>query len=76
MNANWEARFGCGICAVGAVWLSWAATYRFNSFATLLLPQGPVEMCAVGILAWLHAKYRALVLEQRAVIGSENTEPA
>ncbi len=77
MSEKWEERFASGVCAIGAVWLSWAATYKFNSFATLLIPQGPVEVCALGVLAWLHAKYRYLMAEQRAALeGRDNSEPA
>jgi hypothetical protein len=48
MNTQWETRFSCLISAAGAVWLSYVATHQFRSFATLLLPPGPLKSALLG----------------------------
>ena len=66
MNHVWESRFGSLVSAAGSIWLVYEATNHLNSFSTLLLPQGPLELCGLGILTWLHAKYRATLAASAA----------
>ena len=61
MTAHLEGRIGSLIAGGGIIWIAQAATQNFTSFTNLLLPPGPLEACAVGILIWLHSKWRASV---------------
>jgi|SRR6516162_11925557 hypothetical protein len=57
-----EERLGSLIAASGVVWGVHEATkgladiWRFT-----ISPPGPLEVCAIGILIWLHAKWRRSV---------------
>lgn len=54
-----EERFASLIAAGGAIWTVYAATQDYaNLWRVQIAPPGPIEVCALGILAWLHAKYR------------------
>ena|SRR5205807_1048949 len=54
-----EERIGCLVAAAGTVWAVYVATVDYNSLWRMeIMPPGPVEVCALGILAWLHAKWR------------------
>lgn len=58
MSVYWETRAASLVAGGGAIWVVYAATAHFTNLATLLLPRGPLETCAIGILIWLHAKWR------------------
>lgn len=57
-----EERLGSLISAVGVIWAvhevskAFAGLWKFS-----ILPPGPLEVCAIGILIWLHAKWRRSV---------------
>jgi len=54
-----EERLGSLMTAGGMAWLVYVATQDLNHIWKLnILDPGPVEICAVGILIWLHAKWR------------------
>jgi len=54
-----EERLGCLIAAGGTVWAVYVATVDYaNLWRMQIMPPGPVEVCALGILAWIHAKWR------------------
>ncbi len=54
-----EERLGCLLAAGGTAWLVYVATMDFNHMWQMsIMPPGPIEVCAVGILMWLHAKWR------------------
>ncbi len=47
------------IAAAGTIWAVYVATTDYdNLWKMQIMPPGPVEVCALGILAWLHAKWR------------------
>lgn len=47
------------LAAGGTMWGVYVATVDYNTLWHMrIMPPGPVEVCALGILAWLHAKYR------------------
>jgi hypothetical protein len=47
------------IAAAGGIWAVYVATVDYNSlWRVQIMPPGPIEVVAVGILAWLHAKWR------------------
>ena len=45
----------------GIVWIAAIATKQVAAVSGILLPSGPMEICALGILIWLHAKWRGSV---------------
>jgi hypothetical protein len=54
-----QERLGSLIAAAGVVWASYAATKNFTGVLQIPpLPPGPTEIGAVGIIVWLHAKWR------------------
>ena len=59
LSARAEERLGSLLAAGGTAWLVYVATVDFNNMWQMrIMPPGPVEVCAVGILMWLHAKWR------------------
>jgi hypothetical protein len=54
-----EERLGSLIAAGGIIWGVYVATMDYNNLWRMqIMPPGPVEVCALGILTWLHAKFR------------------
>jgi hypothetical protein len=54
-----EERLGSLLAGAGAIWAAYVATVDYNSLWQMrILPPGPVEVCALGVLVWLHAKWR------------------
>ena len=54
-----EERLGSLISAGGVVWAVNEATKGLaDLWKFSVLPPGPLEVCAIGILIWLHAKWR------------------
>lgn len=54
-----EERLGSLIAAAGTVWAVYVATVDYNNLWRMqIMPPGPVEVCLLGVLAWLHAKWR------------------
>jgi len=58
MNTFLEAKVGSLLSAGGICWMVYAITNDFTTVSNVRLPTGgPTEMCALGIVIWLHAKY-------------------
>jgi hypothetical protein len=54
-----EERLGSLVAAAGTVWAVYLATLDYDALLRMhILPPGPIEVCALGILVWLHAKWR------------------
>lgn len=54
-----EERFGSLMAGGGVIWTTQAVTNHFAGLNPInLLPPGPLETCAIGVLVWLHAKWR------------------
>lgn len=54
-----EERFGSLLAAAGTIWAVYVATHDYDSLWRMqIMPPGPVEVCLLGVLAWLHAKWR------------------
>jgi hypothetical protein len=54
-----EERFGSLLAAAGMIWAAYVASVDYASLLQLrIMPPGPIEVCGLGILAWLHAKWR------------------
>ena len=59
LNIKWEERVASVIAAAGAMWAVYVATVDYTQLWRVeIMPPGPVEVCALGVLAWLHAKWR------------------
>jgi len=57
-----EERLGSLIAAGVLMWTVRVGTQDLASIWQLtVLPPGPLEICAIGILVWLHAKWRRSV---------------
>lgn len=54
-----EERVGSLIAAGGTIWAAYVATVDYAGLWRMqIMPPGPVEICILGVLAWLHAKWR------------------
>lgn len=63
MAPTWQERIGALIAAAGLGWGAKVATDDFGTLHHLQLPTGgPLELCALGILLWIYAKYRRSVV--------------
>lgn len=59
LSISTEERFGSLIAAGGIIWGVYIATQNFAGVWSFdLVRQGPMEVAALGILIWLHAKWR------------------
>lgn len=65
MSTRAETRIGSLIAVVGVIWAAKLNTLNFTALPrAMLFPPGPLETCAIGILIWLHAKWRRSVKER------------
>ena len=54
-----EERLGSLVAAAGTIWAVYVGTHDYDSLWRMqIMPPGPMEVCALGVLAWLHAKWR------------------
>ena len=54
-----EERLGSLVAAAGTIWTVYVATHDYTNLWRLQFsPPGPLETSALGILIWLHAKWR------------------
>jgi hypothetical protein len=54
-----EERLGSLIAAGGMIWGAYAATVDYAGVLSFeIVRAGPMEVCGLGILIWLHAKWR------------------
>jgi hypothetical protein len=60
MSPHLEAQLGSVIAAGSVVWIVAIASKQLGG-AGIQLPTGPIEVGVVGILIWLHAKWRGSV---------------
>ena len=59
LSIRGEERFGSLLAAAGMIWAAYVASVDYTILLTLrIMPPGPIEVCGLGILAWLHAKWR------------------
>jgi len=63
MSPRNEANLGSILAAGGVGWAVYHGTYVAHDiaqgFTAVYLKSGPLEVCAIGILIWLHAKWRS-----------------
>ncbi len=53
MSIHFEEQIASLVAAGGILWAVQVATAGFDR-----IPPGPLEVCSVAILVWLHAKWR------------------
>jgi hypothetical protein len=53
-----EERVGSALAGASAIWVAWIGSTAGMSPAALVVDPRPVELAGVGILVWLHAKWR------------------
>jgi hypothetical protein len=57
-----EEKAGSVVAAAGVGWAVYYGTYVAHDitqgFTAVYLKSGPLEVCAIGILIWLHGKWR------------------
>src|SRR5581483_6191054 len=53
-----ESRRGSAAIGVGVIWAVQVMTAPIATAQALLFTPGPVEVCGIGRLVWLHAKWR------------------
>ncbi len=54
-----EERIASIVAGSGLIWSAHVVTSRPGALSHLAVwPAGPLELCAVGILIWMHAKWR------------------
>jgi hypothetical protein len=59
LSIRGQERFGSLLAAAGTIWAVYVATVDYaNLWRMQIMPPGPIEVCALGILLWLHAKWR------------------
>jgi hypothetical protein len=59
MRIRVEERLGSLIAGAGLIWAAREAAKDLGANLQFTqLPTGPLEICAIGILVWLHAKWR------------------
>jgi hypothetical protein len=59
LSISAEERVGSLIAAGGTIWAAYVATVDYAGLWRMqIMPPGPVEICILGVLAWLHAKWR------------------
>lgn len=57
-----EVRIGSIIAGAGLCWGVNVVAHQVGTLSNVgMWPPGPLEMCATGILIWLHAKWRRSV---------------
>ncbi len=61
MSGHLEAQLGSLIAGGGIVWIAVVAAPQLGSASGIVFASGPLEACGVGILIWLHAKWRGSV---------------
>ena len=58
LSVRAQERLGSLTAAGGTIWAVYVATVDYANLWRMQIMPGPVEVCALGILIWLHAKWR------------------
>lgn len=58
MAIHFEEQVASVIAAAGVIWSADFLTSTPIPARAMVFPEGPLEFCAIGILLWLHAKWR------------------
>lgn len=64
LSIHTQERVASLIAAGGMIWAVYAFTVDYaDLWRFQILPPGPIEVCGLGVLAWLHAKWRRSILK-------------
>jgi hypothetical protein len=66
MAVHGEERIASLIAAAGVIWAVHVTTTSMLPAYATLITTGPMETCELGILMWLHAKWRRTVEAEQA----------
>jgi hypothetical protein len=66
MEVIWEERIASLIAAGGLIWFVRLATTNFSAVDKMPLPMNAVYVTAIGVVVWLHAKWRRSTNVHRA----------
>jgi hypothetical protein len=77
MSPFWQSRIGSLICGAGIAWAVYIATDGLEyseyldvilsrGFIKVVMSPGPIEVLGLGVIIWLHAKWRSSVDISRA----------
>ena len=59
LSIRGEEYFGSLVAAAGMIWAVYVATVDYATLWQMqIMPPGPIEVVALGVLVWLHAKWR------------------
>jgi hypothetical protein len=61
MKIRTETNLGSVLVLGGGFWAAFHIRQYLLNLAPLLMPTGPLELTALGLLVWLHAKWRRSV---------------
>jgi hypothetical protein len=70
MAIHTEEQIASLIAAAGVIWAVRAAVNSAIPAYAVQITVGPMETCAIGILIWLHAKYRRHRRRDERLIGT------
>jgi hypothetical protein len=70
MNTYWLERLGSLVAGGGIIYATYVATkdiplndlWAMSSLHKILSETGPMELCALGIIIWIYAKWRRTVV--------------
>ena len=66
MDVVWEERIASLIAAGGLIWFVRLASANYTAVDKLLLPRDAMYVIAIGVVIWLHAKWRRSTNYHRA----------
>ncbi len=58
MPVTWEVRLASLVVAGGLIWAVHTGTHNFTSLDHIAIPKEAAYTSAIGLLVWLHAKWR------------------
>ena len=58
MPIRWEIRIASLIVAGGLIWAVYSGTQNYNSVDRIAVHNETAYISAIGLLVWLHAKWR------------------
>lgn len=61
MSIPWEERIASLIAAGGLLWCVHIITQNFTAIEKIQLPMNAVYVTGIGVVIWLHAKWRRSV---------------
>ena len=66
MEVIWEERIASLVAAGGMIWFVRLSTQNFTALDNLTLPKNAMYVVALGVVLWLHAKWRRSTNVHRA----------